>query len=88
MCKDFWLFRLLDNGNLYKTLGFDFYGYAALNDIYAPIKPTGEFLRTQDASREFRKKGSGFKSCKDYFNKKGWYRINDAGSKIWLWHKL
>lgn len=73
------------HGKLYEILGFKFCGYAALNGIYAPEKPTGEHLKTQEASREFRKNGNGFKTCKEYFNNKKWYRINDAGSKIWLW---
>lgn len=73
------------NGKLYQTLGFKFYGYASLNGIYAPEKPTGEHLKTQEASREFKRNGNGFNTCKEYFNSKKWYRINDAGSKIWIW---
>lgn len=72
-------------GNLYSKLGFLFKGYAALNGIYAPERPTGEHLKTQEASREFRKHKGEFKTCKEYFNHKRWYRINDAGSKIWVW---
>lgn len=73
------------NGKLYQTLNFKFCGYASLNGIYAPEKPTGEHLKTQEASREFKKNGDGFSTCKEYFNSKKWYRINDAGSKIWIW---
>lgn len=73
------------HGKLYEILGFRFYKYASLNGIYAPEKPTGEHLKTQEASREFKKNGEAFSTCKEYFNSKKWYRINDAGSKIWIW---
>lgn len=76
------------HGNIYKILGFEFYKYAGLNALYAPEKPTGESLKTQEASRLFKEEGKGYKSCKEYFNSKKWYRINDAGNKIWLWKRF
>ena len=72
-------------GNIYTKLGFKFMKYAGLNALYAPIYHTGIAYKTQKASQEYQKNGKEFKSCKEYFNSKKWYRINDAGNKIWVW---
>ena len=73
------------HGNVYTKLGFKFMKYAGLNALYAPIYHTGIAYKTQKASQEYQKNGKEFKSCKEYFNSKKWYRINDAGNKIWVW---
>ena len=73
------------HGNIYAKLGFKFIKYAGLNALYAPIYHTGIAYKTQKASHEYQKNGKAFKSCKEYFNSKKWYRINDAGNKILVW---
>ena len=72
-------------GNVYRKLGFTFFGYAGLTALYAPLNRKGVAYKTQKASREYHKYGKDFNSCKAYFNAQNWYRINDAGNKIWLW---
>ena len=72
-------------GKVYEKIGFDFFGYAGLTALYAPLNKEGIAYKTQRASREYKKYGKGFSSCKEYFNSKHWYRINDAGNKIWIW---
>lgn len=72
-------------GKVYSKIGFKFFGYAGLTALYAPLHKEGIAYKTQKASREYKKYGKGFKTCKEYFNSKHWYRINDAGNKIWIW---
>lgn len=72
-------------GKVYSKIGFKFFGYAGLTALYAPLNKEGIAYKTQRASREYNKYGKEFNSCKEYFNSKHWYRINDAGNKIWIW---
>lgn len=73
------------HGLVYQKIGFRFVGFAGLTALYAPLNKEGIAYKTQRASREYKKNGKDFKSCKEYFNSKKWYRINDANNKIWLW---
>lgn len=73
------------HGKVYEKIGFKFVGFAGLTALYAPLNKQGIAYKTQKASREYKKNGNGFASCKEYFNSKNWYRINDANNKIWIW---
>lgn len=72
-------------GKVYEKIGFKFMGFAGLTALYAPLQKQGIAYKTQKASREYKKYGQDYSSCKEYFNSKNWYRINDANNKIWIW---
>lgn len=74
-------------GKVYERIGMTFEGLAALNGIYANIH-TGEALKvttvSQKYSKEYKRLGQ---TQQEYMNSKHFYRINDAGNKIYKWVK-
>lgn len=80
-------FASLDTGHgrVYETLGFKFERLAGLNAYYA--KPgTKEAIKVTTCSSRFKAiyQELGL-SQKEYMNSLGFYRINDAGNKIFVW---
>jgi len=73
------------HGKIYEKLGFKFVGLAGLNALYA--KPhTTEAIKVTSCSKRFRKEYEALGlSQQEFMNHLGFFRINDAGSKIFVW---
>lgn len=73
------------HGKVYEKLGFGFAGLTALNALYS--KPeTREAMKVTTCSKKFGKEYQKLgKTQQEFMNAMGFYRINDAGSKLFLW---
>jgi hypothetical protein len=70
---------------VYEILGFQYDGLAGLNALYS--KPdTLEAYKVSTYSNKFRHEyeAEGI-SQQEHANRNGFYRINDAGNKIFIW---
>lgn len=75
------------HGKVYETLGFRYHGLTALNGLYS--KPgTSEAYKVTTCAKKF---GAEYKAAgltqQQYMNSKGFFRINDAGNKIFIWER-
>lgn len=72
-------------GLSYEKLGMTYAGFANMNAYYANAT-TFEAYKVTEATNKFRKIYSGLgMTQKEYMNSKGFYRINDAGHKVFKW---
>lgn len=72
-------------GKTYEKIGMKFIGLANLNGLYANID-TGEAYKVTVCSSKFRKEYERLNMTQQqYMNSKRFYRINDAGNKIFEW---
>lgn len=74
-------------GKVYEKMGMEYVGLAALNGFYANID-TGEALKVTSISRMYKKEYEAEGQTQQQFmNSKRFYRINDAGNKIYEWKR-
>lgn len=74
-------------GDSYRQLGMTYEGFANMNAFYANIS-TGEAYKVTEVTNKFRKEYSNLGlTQKEYMNSKGFYRINDAGHKVFKWNR-
>lgn len=82
-------FASLDTGHgkVYEKMGFVFEGLAGLNAFYAnPV--TLDSIKVTRCTQLFRKEYESLGlTQKEYMNSKGYFRINDAGNKIFVWSR-
>jgi hypothetical protein len=80
-------FSSLDSGQgkVYETLGFKFERLAGLNGWYAHLC-TKEAYKVTTCTLKFQAKYKELgMSQQEYMNSLGYYRINDAGNKVFIW---
>ena len=74
-------------GESYEKIGMTYEGFANLNAFYSSIY-TNEAYKVTEVTNKFKKEYSKLgQTQKEYMNKKGFYRINDAGHKIFKWER-
>ena len=72
-------------GKVYERMGMKYVGLANLNGLYANID-TGEAYKVTSVSQKFRKEYESLSMTQqEFMNSKRFYRINDAGNKIFEW---
>lgn len=72
-------------GRIYEKLGMKYKGLANLNGLYANID-TGEAYKVTSCTSKFKKEYEKLgMTQQQYMNSKRFYRINDAGNKIFEW---
>lgn len=72
-------------GNTYLKLGMEYEGFANMNALYANIE-NGKAYKVTEVTNKFKNnyQKSG-QTQKEYMNSLNFYRINDAGHKIYRW---
>lgn len=74
-------------GKVYEKIGMEYVGLANLNAYYANID-TGEAYKVTACSAKFRSEYESLgMTQQEYMNSKRFYRINDAGNKIFEWKR-
>lgn len=74
-------------GKVYEKMGMTYVGLANLNGLYANID-TGEAMKVTAVSYKFRKEyEAAGQTQQQFMNSKRFYRINDAGNKIYEWKR-
>ena len=74
-------------GKTYEHMGMTYAGLANLNALYANID-TGEAMKVTQVSKKYKKEYDKLGlTQQEFMNKKRFYRINDAGNKIYEWRK-
>lgn len=74
-------------GKVYEKIGMRFVGLANLNGLYANID-TGEAYKVTSCTSKFKKEYEKLgMTQQQYMNSKRFYRINDAGNKIFEWKR-
>lgn len=74
-------------GKVYEKMGMTYIGLANLNGLYANID-TGEAMKVTAVSSKFRKEyEAAGQTQQQFMNSKRFYRINDAGNKIYEWKR-
>ena len=74
-------------GKIYEKLGMEYVGLANLNGLYANID-TGEAYKVTACTAKFRDEYESLgMTQQEYMNSKRFYRINDAGNKIFEWKR-
>lgn len=74
-------------GKIYEKIGMKFVGLANLNGLYANID-TGEAYKVTACTSKFKKEYEKLRMTQQqYMNSKRFYRINDAGNKIFEWKR-
>lgn len=74
-------------GKIYNRLGMEYVGLANLNGLYANID-TGEAYKVTSCTAKFRDEYESLgMTQQEYMNSKRFYRINDAGNKIFEWKR-
>lgn len=74
-------------GKIYEKMGMKYVGLANLNGLYANID-TGEAYKVTTVTQKFRKEYEELGlTQQQYMNSKRFYRINDAGNKIFEWNR-
>lgn len=74
-------------GKTYEKMGMTYVGLANLNGYYANID-TGEAYKVTAITSKFKKEYNKLgQTQQEYMNYKRFYRINDAGNKIYEWIK-
>lgn len=72
-------------GKVYEKMGMKYVGLANLNGYYANID-TGEAYKVTSVTSKFKKEYDRLgQTQQEYMNSKRFYRINDAGNKIFEW---
>lgn len=72
-------------GSSYEKIGMTYEGFANMNAFYSNIY-TNEAYKVTEITNKFRKEYSKLgMTQKEYMNSKDFYRINDAGHKIFRW---
>lgn len=75
------------DGNSYLLIGMTYEGFANINALYSSIK-TNEAYKVTEVTNKFRKEYAKLgQSQKEYMNNMDFYRINDAGNKIFRWNR-
>lgn len=75
------------SGKSYEKMGMEYEGFANLNAFYCNIY-TNEAYKVTEVTNKFRKEYSKLNMTqKEYMNSKDFYRINDAGNKIFKWKR-
>lgn len=75
------------DGNSYLNLGMTYEGFANLNAFYANIH-THQAFKVTEVTNKFKKEYENLGlSQKKFMNERNFYRINDAGNKIFVWKK-
>lgn len=74
-------------GEVYEKMGMEYKGLANLNGLYANID-TGEAYKVTACTSKFKKEYEKLgMTQQQYMNSKRFYRINDAGNKIFEWNR-
>lgn len=74
-------------GKVYEKMGMKYKGLANLNGLYANID-TGEAYKVTACTSKFKKEYEKLgMTQQQYMNSKRFYRINDAGNKIFEWNR-
>lgn len=76
-----------DSGKSYEKLGMEYEGFASFNAFYSSVY-TNEAYKVAEITNKYKSEYSKLGlTQKEYMNSKGFYRINDAGHKIYRWCK-
>lgn len=75
------------SGKSYVKMGMEFSGFANMNALYSSIHGKEAYKVTEVTNKfkdEYQKLGM---SQQEYMNSKGFYRITDAGNKVFTWKR-
>lgn len=75
------------SGKSYEKMGMKFSGFANMNALYSSIHEKEAYKVTEVTNKfkkEYQKLGM---SQQEYMNSKGFYRITDAGNKVYTWKR-